>query len=141
MVVAKDIADDVVSIFRKLYEARYPIECMLLPDRWEADDERQMRANNTSGFCFRAVAGTSMRAKHSRGLAVDINTLYNPCVKRRRNGTLFVQPATATGYVDRSKSFPYKITQGDLCVRLFKAAGFRWGGDWRSSKDYQHFEK
>jgi len=33
------------------------------------------------------------------------------------------------------------IDRDDLCNRLFIEHGFRWGGDWRSSKDYQHFEK
>ena len=26
-------------------------------------------------------------------------------------------------------------------VREFKIRGWSWGGDWRSVKDYQHFEK
>jgi hypothetical protein len=26
-------------------------------------------------------------------------------------------------------------------VRSFTARGWEWGGDWRSLKDYQHFEK
>ena len=37
--------------------------------------------------------------------------------------------------------FPYKIKRGDLCYRLFIQHGFRWGGDWKSKKDYQHFER
>jgi len=28
----------------------------------------------------------------------------------------------------------------DLCFRLFTEAGFEWGGDWTTRKDYQHFE-
>ena len=44
-------------------------------------------------------------------------------------------------YADRSKTFKYKITQGDLCYRLFKQHGFRWGGEWKTMKDYQHFER
>jgi hypothetical protein len=26
-------------------------------------------------------------------------------------------------------------------VKLFKKLGWTWGGDWKSTKDYQHFEK
>ena len=33
------------------------------------------------------------------------------------------------------------IHRNDLCCRLFLAKGFRWGGDWKYSKDYQHFDK
>lgn len=140
MVCNKLIAEKLVDIFRQLYEARYPIQRMVLPDVYDADDERQMRDNNTSCFCYRTIAGSQKLSKHARGLAVDLNTLYNPYVKRRKDGTLFVQPATATPYVDRSRRFRYKITKRDLAYRLFTEAGFSWGGAWRSHQDYQHFE-
>ena len=151
MVCNKLIADRLVSILRQLYDAKYPIQRMLLPDVYYDDtlgengatlgiDEAQMRDNNSSCFCYRAVAGTTKLSKHSRGLAVDINTLYNPYYKDRAKGTRIVQPATAAQYCDRTWNFPYKISRGDLCHRLFTAAGFSWGGDWRSCKDFQHFE-
>lgn len=140
MVCNKLIADRLVTILRKLYDAKYPIQRMLLPDEYNADDETQMRANNSSCFCYRAVGCTKVLSKHSRGMAVDINTLYNPYYKKRKDGTLYVQPATAKTYCDRTKSFKYKIDRNDLCYRLFIEAGFRWGGDWKSCKDYQHFE-
>ena len=37
------------------------------------------------------------------------------------------------------KENPY-IGRDDLCFRLFTEAGFEWGGDWTTRKDYQHFE-
>ena len=140
MVVNKLIADVVVRIFRQLYDAKYPIQRMVLPDVYDADDETQMRANNTSSFCYRVVAGSTKLSKHARGLAVDVNTLYNPYYKDRKDGTRFIQPATAAKYCDRTGVFPYKIDRNDLCFRLFTEAGFEWGGDWQSCKDFQHFE-
>ena len=140
MVCNAQIADCVVSILRQLFDARYPIQRMLLPDVYDADDETQMRDNNSSCFCYRAVAGTTVLSKHARGLAVDINTLYNPYYKDRADGTRYIQPATAADYCDRTWDFPYKIDHDDLCFRLFTAAGFEWGGDWTTCKDYQHFE-
>lgn len=141
MVCNRAIADDLLDIFRQLYEARYPIERIQLPDDFDADDERQMRANNTSCFCFRVIKGSTKLSAHAQGLAVDLNPLYNPCVKTRRDGTLFIQPSTAASYVDRSRRFAHKIDRQDLAYRLFIQHGFSWGGAWRSSKDYQHFEK
>ena len=141
LVCNRQIASDLVEIFRELFRAKYPIERMVLIDDYGADDEASMRANNTSAFCYRRVAGGRTISKHGYGLAVDVNTLYNPYVRRRRDGTLFVQPATGKPYVDRTKRFAYKITKNDLCYKLFRAHGFRWGGDWRRAKDYQHFEK
>ncbi len=140
MVCNKQIADRVASILRQLFDAKYPIQRMLLPDVYDADDETQMRANNSSCFCYRAIAGSTTLSKHARGLAVDINTLYNPYYKDRADGTRFIQPATAAEYCDRTQDFPYKIDHDDLCYRLFTAAGFEWGGDWTTCKDYQHFE-
>ncbi len=141
MVVNVSVAADVLDIFRQLYKTAYPIERMRLIDYWDADDERAMRENNSSSFNFRFVSHTTTVSKHGKGLAVDINTLYNPYHKRLRNGTEVIEPATGKPYLDRSKNFPYKIKKGDLCYRLFKAKGFKWGGDWTSRKDYQHFEK
>lgn len=141
MMCNRAIADDLLDIFRQLYEARYPIERIQLPDDFDADDERQMRANNTSCFCFRVIKGSTKLSAHAQGLAVDLNPLYNPCVKMRRDGTLFIQPSTAAPYVDRSRRFAHKIDRQDLAYRLFIQHGFSWGGAWRSSKDYQHFEK
>lgn len=140
MVCNKAIAADLVDIFRQLWLAGYRIERMRLIDDYDADDQRSMEANNTSCFCYRTISGTQTLSKHAQGLAVDINTLYNPCYKDRPDGTRHVQPATAAKYCDRSVSFPYKIDHQDLCYRLFTEAGFSWGGDWRSSKDFQHFE-
>lgn len=141
LVCHKDIASDLISIFRELYKAKYPVERMRLIDHYGADDEQSMEANNTSCFNHRPVAGTRTPSKHSLGKAIDINPLHNPHVKRRRDGTLAVSPKTGRKYADRSKAFPMKIVRGDLCHRLFIAHGFSWGGAWRSSKDYQHFEK
>ena len=140
MIVNKQIAECVARILRQLFDAKYPIQRMLLPDVYDADDETQMRDNNSSSFCYRAIAGSSKLSKHARGLAIDINTLYNPYYKDRDDGTRFIQPATAADYCDRSWDFLYKIDHDDLCFRLFTEAGFEWGGDWTSCKDFQHFE-
>lgn len=135
------IANDIKEIFQELYRNKYPVERMRLIDDYDADDERSMQANNTSCFNFRAIAGSKKLSAHSRGMAIDINPLYNPCVKRRRDGSTYVQPATAHKYTDRSKRWPYMIDKNDLCYRLFVKHGFQWGGAWRSIKDYQHFER
>lgn len=140
LVCHKSVAHDLVEIFRKLYDARYPIERMVLIDNYGADDLRSMEANNTSAFNFRRVAGTAKLSAHAMGRAVDINPLYNPYVKRRGNKTI-VSPRQGRKYADRTKTFIYKINRGDICHRLFVEHGFVWGGAWQSLKDYQHFEK
>lgn len=141
LVCNKKIAQDLVDIFYKLYQARYPIHKMVLIDNYDAIDEKSMRDNNTSCFCYRQVAGSSKLSAHSRGMAVDVNTLYNPYYKRLKSGKEKIQPSNAREYVNRQNKFPYKIDKNDLCYKLFIQYGFKWGGAWRSLKDYQHFEK
>lgn len=135
------IANDLIEIFSALFEAGYPIERMRLIDYYGGDDEASMRDNNTSCFNQRAITAGGRLSKHSDGLAVDINPRYNPYYKVKSSGKVVVKPEESVEYLDRDAAFPYKIQKGDLCYRLFKKHGFRWGGDWLSGKDYQHFEK
>lgn len=141
MICHKDVAKDLINIFRQLYEAKYPIERMQLIDDYNADDIISMNHNNTTCFNYRAVAGSKKLSNHSMGKAVDINPLYNPYVKRRADGSYKISPETGRKYADRSRNFKYKIDKDDLAYRLFTKYGFRWGGNYRSLKDYQHFEK
>ena len=139
LICNKHIADDLLDIFEKLYLEKYQIEQIRLVDDYEADDEKSMRANNSSCFNFRFISYTTTVSKHGLGMAVDINTLYNPYVKTV-DGQLSIEPATAVEYVDRGRDFPHKIDTEDLCYRLFTEHGFEWGGNWEHEKDYQHFE-
>lgn len=140
MICNKAISDDVTAIMKALFEARYPIERMVLIDEYDADDRRSMEADNSSSFNFRYISGTDRLSNHSDGMAVDINPLYNPYV-RVCDGVTVVDPEAGEPYADRDRDFPYKITRGDICYREFVKRGFVWGGDWTSLKDYQHFEK
>ena len=140
MVVNKKIAGDTLTVFYRLYRAKYPIEKMVLIDNYKANDDASMADNNTSCFNYRPVKGTSRLSNHSYGLAIDINPLYNPYI-RTVNGKTVCEPTQAKRYQNRSKKFPHKITKRDLCYRLFHKFGFSWGGDWKTVKDYQHFER
>ena len=136
MVCNKAVAGDLVTIFRELYEARYPIRSIRLIDDFDGDDEASMKADNTSCFNYRKKVGMRELSKHALGLAVDINPFENPYVRPSR-----IRPAEAADFADRTRDFPHKIDKEDLCYQLFRAHGFSWGGTWRSVRDYQHFEK
>ena len=140
MVCSKLIAEDLLEIFRELYEQSYPIEKMRLIDEYDANDELSMTDNNSSCFNYRTISHTNKISKHGLGIAVDINTLYNPYTKVV-DGERIIEPAAGAPYLDRDADFPYKIERGDLCYNLFISHGFEWGGDWPDRKDYQHFEK
>lgn len=136
----KAIAEDLLEIFEQLYEAGYQIEKIKLVDEYNAEDEASMADNNSSCFNFRFISHTTKISNHGKGMAIDINPLYNPYIKTV-NGNLNIEPANSTSYVDRAADFPHKIDETDLAYQLFTAHGFSWGGAWTTSKDYQHFEK
>jgi D-alanyl-D-alanine carboxypeptidase len=50
-----------------------------------------------------------------------------------------VSPPAGRRYADRSRRAAGMIHSGDRVVRAFAAAGWRWGGSWSGSRDYQHF--
>lgn len=140
LIVNEKIAQDTVDIFKELYLASYPIEKIKLIDEYDANDELSMEDNNTSCFNYRTVDGKTTLSDHSYGLAIDINPLYNPYV-RTDMGDRNVLPVNGTAYADRSISFPYKIIKNDVCYNAFVSRGFKWGGEWNSPIDYQHFYK
>ena len=135
------IAQDLVEIFYELYRNEYQLESIALIEEYGGDDYASCEANNTSCFNYRQVVDSSSLSKHALGLAIDINPLYNPYITYNGDGSYKVYPETAVDYADRSKAFPYKIDENDLCYKLFTEHGFTWGGNWNSVKDYQHFQK
>ena len=142
LICNKSIAQDMVEIFYELYQNDYRIERIRLIDEYNGDDTLSMLDNNTSCFNYRVVDGTTSLSKHALGCAIDINPFYNPYVVFNKNGSgeTYISPKGSEIYADRSQDFPYKIDETDLCYKLFTSHGFTWGGNWNSSKDYQHFQ-
>ena len=143
LICNKAVAQDMVEIFYELYRNEYQLERVRLIDEYNGDDTASMAENNTSCFNYRVVDGTTSLSKHAYGLAIDVNPYYNPYVVFGRNadGSDYISPPGSEVYADRGQNFAYKIDENDLCYRLFTEHGFTWGGNWNSSKDYQHFQK
>ena len=141
LIVNTAIAQDVLEIFEELFSIKYPIEKVRLIDEYDADDERSMEDNNSSCFNYRTIAESSTLSNHAYGRAIDINPFYNPYVYERADGSLFLQPKGSEKYIDRTVDADCIIRNGDKCYNIFISHGFKWGGDWGSIKDYQHFEK
>ncbi len=144
LIVATRLAADTAAIFTALYEHRYPIHSMLLPDVFGrapdgvgANDPAQMAAGNTSAFNCRYVVGQEKQhvlSLHAGGRAIDVNTWENPYVDD--DGTL---PDTWFR-VHRPASDPAVITPHGFVVTTFARYGFSWGGAW-SQPDLQHFQR
>lgn len=120
------------TVFRALFEARFPIRRMDPVDSLGQNGDGMVASDNTESFQARTVnGGWSM---HARGLAVDINPAENPWVRGRS-----VIPAAGAAFTDRSVDAPGLVRADSVVVRAFEAIGWKWGGEWNSSKDYMHF--
>ena len=135
LVVAAEYADRIVSVFRRLFEERFPIESMRLVDEFGGDDDRSMAANNTSGFNCRPATGSNRWSEHAYGRAIDINPIQNPYVTR--SGA--VLPPAGAAHTSRDAATPGLIAHDGPVVDAFHEIGWIWGGNWSSGKDYQHF--
>ena len=121
-----------VKAFAGLFADRFPVEQITPVRHFKGDDDASMAANNTSAFNCRPVAGRKRYSQHAYGRALDLNPVQNPYVKGKK-----VLPPAGEAHLDRKAKAMGKVTPG--VVAHFKAAGWRWGGHWRSLKDYQHF--
>jgi D-alanyl-D-alanine carboxypeptidase len=135
LIVHRDHARRILAVMGKLFKARYPIQRLRLVDAYRASDDRSMAANNTSAFNCRRVSGSSRWSEHAFGRAIDVNPLRNPYVTSGGR----VSPPAGRPYANRARRAAGMIHGGDAVVRAFAAAGWRWGGYWSGSKDYQHF--
>jgi D-alanyl-D-alanine carboxypeptidase len=135
LVANKNAVADLVRALRSMYRNDFKIRRMRLVDRYDGNDRRSMRADNTSAFNCRFVSGTTRWSEHAYGKAIDINPVENPYV--RSDGTVI--PRKGRRYVDRSRRAKGMIHAGDATVRAFRRVGWGWGGYWSSAKDYQHF--
>ncbi|MFD0901184.1 M15 family metallopeptidase [Actinomadura sediminis] len=135
LVVNESAADDLVSVFRKLYQMRYPIDRMEPVDKYEGSDFDSIEANNTSAFNCRQATGSGSWSQHAYGLAVDINPCQNPYVSA--DGS--IAHPDCVKYRNRDLDEPGMIHAGDDVVDAFADIGWGWGGTWTGAKDYQHF--
>ena len=134
MIVNNAVAEDVVEVFRRLHEIRYPIEEMRVIRLEEIDAPPTGDWNDTTSFVCRPAVGSTGWSNHAFGLAIDVNPFHNPYLK----GDL-VLPELASAYLDRDDLREGMIADGDEVVQAFASVGWSWGGYWSSLKDWMHF--
>jgi D-alanyl-D-alanine carboxypeptidase len=135
LMVHVSAARPVAHAMRRLFQAHFPIRRMQLVEAWGASDERSMAADNTSAFNARQVPGfPGVWSEHAKGTAIDINPLENPMIRWGE-----VSPPKGARFVNRSLRLPGMVHADDVVVCAFEEVGWKWGGDYHSLKDYQHF--
>jgi hypothetical protein len=137
LVINKKVAPEIMEIFATLHQAKFPIEKIQPLVGYHYNENKAMQDNDTFAFNCRAITNhNSILSKHSYGIAIDINPLQNPYIKGE---TIF--PPEGKPYIDRNAAVIGTIVDSDIVVQTFKKYGWQWGGNWKSLKDYQHFEK
>jgi len=139
LVIDERLAGDIREVFRVALASKFPINSVIpISDdrffkdgKWNEDDQ-SMFSNNTSAFNYRTVTAGKSLSRHAYGFAIDINPVQNPYIKGK-----IVLPPNAV--YDTTKSGT--LTYDSPVVRTFIRLGWSWGGNWKSLKDYQHFEK
>lgn len=144
LIVLNVLAGETLQIFQELYQIKFPIEKMVLPDNYSSDkndwssiDWKSSEDDNTSGFLCREDDQTlGQFSPHSYGIAIDINPVYNPA----RVANNKVEPESGKKYFDRELRHAGMINE--KVVAIFTKYGWKWGGYWAKDKiDYQHFQK
>lgn len=131
LLVHADVAETVVEGFRSLYARDVPIEEMRITRPEELDAPPTGDGNNTTAFVCRPSVGSTKWSEHAYGRAVDVNPFHNPYIRGD-----FLVPELASAYRDRDDHRPGMLVEED--VATFLAAGWGWGGNWTSAKDYMH---
>lgn len=136
LVVNRAVVSDVTTVFRRLYRARFPLRRVRPIDAYRAKDERSLAADNTAAFnCRYAVApGPRRWSVHAYGEAIDVDPVENPYLEGGR-----VHPRAGRRFLDRSRVRPGMAVPGGVLVSAFASVGWKWGGRWTGSPDYQHF--
>jgi hypothetical protein len=137
LVVNESAANDMITVFAKLYDYRYPIRRMQPVDAYKGSDNDSIDADNTSAFNCRNATGSSSWSEHAYGLAVDVNPRENPYVYADGSNA----HRNADAFVRRPLKKPGVVNPGDRVIRAFASVGWGWGGSWSGDKDYQHFSE
>lgn len=139
VMVMAAVAPEVLTIFTLLLARHFPLAGARLMNHYQGNDDAAMADNNTSAFNHRPITGGGAPSLHAYGLAIDVNPLENPYVRRAKNGILQVSPPAGKPYTARLPLRPGMVD--DRVVEIFAMHGFPiWGGDWHQPIDYQHFQ-
>jgi len=115
-------AHDLDLVFRRLWEARFPLEQVLIVRSIDEEAPPTGDGNGTGSFVCRAVTGGTSYSQHAYGLAIDVNTFQNPY-----QADDILLPELASSYLDRGRVRPGMITAGGPVVAAFREIGWSWG--------------
>lgn len=132
IVIDRRLENDIKEVFEVALDEKFPFTGAVPISQFHWSDAKSMAQNNTSGFNYRQVTGGKKLSNHSYGFAIDINPFLNPYIKK---------DVTLPSGAVYDLSQPGTLSADHNIVKKFLSLGWEWGGNWRSLKDFQHFEK
>jgi len=133
LVVNNSVQKDIEDVFELIRNERFLVDKCIPIVKYNWSDSASMANNNSSSFNYRTIAGTNRLSLHSYGLAVDINPFNNPVIYSDGR----ISPKGAKYNPKKTGTF----TSDCPIVQKFKELDWRWGGEFKSFKDYHHFDK
>lgn len=127
----KEIASDIVHMFRFMLREGFVVEKVIPVVRYNWNDTLSMANNNSYSFCYRNIS----YSRHATGMAIDINPRFNP-LRWKKGG----QPNYPAGAV-QDTTVNGTLYPGHPVVKEFLKREFRWGHTFSKFYDDHHFEK
>ena len=135
LVIQKRLADEVIAMFRELFDAKFRIERMQPYEDFPVGEYAEH--NDTVGFyCRPAQDNPSIFSWHAYGLAVDLNPLTNPYHDPKEGWW----PKGSESQSNRNREAAGLLTAKSPAVATFLHHGWAWGGIYHDP-DYMHFGK
>lgn len=135
LICNQQVEKELIAIFQELFTLQFPIQSIIPISEFGFDDNQSMQANNSTCFDFRMKTLGNGISKHAKGLAIDINPMQNPFVTSKKTYPTINQAHITNGRLRKNDLLGKKV------IEIFKKHGWTWGGNWKNSKDYMHFEK
>jgi hypothetical protein len=131
LVVNAAAATPLQTVFRRLYELRFPIREME-PLHPVGDDTASFECRDAAPSPCPGTAPTGHWSEHAYGEAVDVNPVENPYT-----GCGITKEPASIPYLNRSVLRPGMVSPA--VVAAFASVGWGWGGSWTGTQDYMHF--
>ncbi len=126
IIVHKELAYSTKQVFQRiLRETDFPITSIIPLSFYNWNSSA--RYNNSGGFDWRFVDGNNEITDHAFGAAIDINPLINPWIRKNSHNRPYNPNIRGT------------LSPSSQVVTIFNEEGWKWGGNWKHSKDWQHF--
>lgn len=140
LIVNQSVANDVLKVFQKLNKEKFPIrrmDAIFGLQNIKGNNLSIYEQDNTVAFHARKeVSNRDKWSQHAYGLAVDLNPVENPYVSRKS-----ITPPAGKNFLNRNEVRMGMVALNNVAYNAFAEIGWKWGGNWRTIKDYMHFSK